>query len=66
MITEEAREWLVRRAIQAAPYEVCGFVMDSGEVIEIRNVSLAPARHFKMCRQQMYEKLRDRDRKSVV
>lgn len=60
-LTQEAQEWLVRRAIQAAPFEVCGFVMESGELLEIRNISLAPQRHFKMDRQQLVEKLAPRD-----
>lgn len=54
------KEWLVRRAIQAAPLEACGFVMEDGDIIEIRNVSLAPMRAFKMDRQQLIEKVRDR------
>lgn len=53
-------DWLIRRAKQAAPYEVCGFIMEDGDIIEIRNVSLAPMRHFKMDRSQMFEKLKDR------
>lgn len=60
MMQPEARDWLVRRAMQAAPFEVCGFIMEDGDIIEIRNVSLAPARHFKMDRQDMVEKLKDR------
>jgi proteasome lid subunit RPN8/RPN11 len=59
-MNDDAREWLLRRAMQAAPFEACGFVMEDGDVIEIRNVSLAPARHFKMDRNQLFEKLSDR------
>lgn len=54
------QDWLVRRATQSAPLEACGFIMDDGEIIEIRNVSLAPMRHFKMDTGQMGEKLRGR------
>lgn len=46
--------------MQAAPYEVCGFIMEQGDIIEIRNVSLAPMRHFKMDREQLIEKLSGR------
>jgi len=50
----------MRRALQAAPYEACGFIMEDGDIIEIRNTSLAPMRAFKMDRQQLVEKVRDR------
>ena len=35
--------------------------MEAGDIIEIRNVSLAPKRHFKMDMQEVVEKLSDRD-----
>lgn len=54
------KEWLQRRALQAAPLEACGFVMEDGDIIEIRNISLAPRRAFKMDRVQMTEKVKDR------
>lgn len=57
---QEARDWLVRRAIQAAPFEACGFILENDEIVEIRNVSLAPMRAFKMDMAQATEKLRDR------
>jgi len=54
------KEWLQRRALQAAPLEACGFVMENGDIIEIRNISLAPRHNFKMDRVQLVEKIRDR------
>jgi len=54
------KEWLVRKAQQAAPFEACGFIMEDGDIIEIANVSLAPMRAFKMDRDEMFEKLCDR------
>lgn len=57
----QAQDWLVRRARQAAPYEVCGFVLENGEVLEIRNISLSPMRAFKMDRQQLIDKLVGRE-----
>lgn len=54
------RQWLMRRAAQAAPLEACGFIMENGEIIEIRNVSLAPMRAFKMDWPQAVEKIGDR------
>lgn len=54
------KEWLMRRAAQAAPLEACGFIMEDGDIIEIRNVSLAPMRAFKMDKMQLVEKVRDR------
>lgn len=47
----------MRRAKQAAPFEACGFIMESGEIIEIRNVATNPMRNFKMDRQDLIEKL---------
>lgn len=56
-VNEKARKWLVRRAVQAAPFEACGFILDTGDVVEIRNESLAPLRHFKMCGRDAFSKL---------
>lgn len=56
-MNDKAREWLVRRAIQAAPFEACGFILEGGEIVEIRNVSLAPMRAFRMCHHDATEKL---------
>ena len=61
MIAESQRVWLRRRALQAAPYEVCGFILDDGDIVEIRNISLAPLRAFKMDREQMFQKLYGRE-----
>lgn len=52
---------MVRRAIQAAPFEACGFVLEGDELIEIRNVSLAPMRGFRMDWPQAVEKLTGRE-----
>lgn len=51
------REWLIRRAVQAAPYEACGFILENGEIVEIRNVATNPLRGFKMDRRDAIEKL---------
>lgn len=51
---------MIRRAKQAAPYEICGFILENGEILEIRNISLAPMRAFKMDRQQLIERLSHR------
>lgn len=59
-MNDQVRQWLMRRAAQAAPHEACGFVMDDGSIVEIRNVSPYPARRFAMDRQQVYEKIGDR------
>ena len=59
-MNQEAREWLCHRAIQAAPHEACGFILEGGELVEIRNISLTPWRAFRMDRQEMVEKLSDR------
>lgn len=57
MITEEARIWLRRRALQAQPYEACGFIMNDGTVVEIRNTFHDPMRGFLMCRNDLIEKV---------
>ena len=57
----EQRRWLCNRAISAAPYEACGFVMENGDIIEIRNVAVNRMRQFRMDCQEMVEKLIDRD-----
>lgn len=59
-MNNEARNWLIRRAIQSAPYEACGFVLENDELIEIRNVATNPLRGFKMDRRDAIEKLSNR------
>lgn len=44
----EHHDWLRRRAAQAAPFEVCGFIMYNGSIIEIRNVAENPYDNFTM------------------
>jgi proteasome lid subunit RPN8/RPN11 len=60
-LTEFQRHWLCRRALQSAPYEACGFILDTEEIVEIRNVSLTPYSAFTMDRSQMTEKLYGRE-----
>lgn len=47
IFTLEHHNWLLRRAAQAAPFEVCGFIMCDGSIIEIRNVAENPYHTFK-------------------
>jgi proteasome lid subunit RPN8/RPN11 len=51
------KQYLVDRAKSAAPYEACGFIMEDGSIIEIKNISLAPLKAFKMCTRDATEKL---------
>jgi proteasome lid subunit RPN8/RPN11 len=60
VVTDEQREWLQHRAFQSAPFEACGFVMDDGSIIEIRNVAPNPAKGFEMDRLQLVEKISDK------
>lgn len=60
-MNDEARTWLQRRAVQAAPYEACGFIMDDGSILEIRNVAVNPHRAFRMDHKHMVEKLSGRE-----
>jgi proteasome lid subunit RPN8/RPN11 len=57
MITEETRIWLRRRALQAQPYEACGFILHDGTIVEIRNNFHDPMRGFLMDRDQLIEKI---------
>jgi proteasome lid subunit RPN8/RPN11 len=45
---EANRKWLMRRAIQSAPQEACGFILNDGMVIEVRNIFHDPNRGFLM------------------
>lgn len=56
-LTDLNHAWLLRRAAQAAPQEACGFILSTGEIVEIRNVSPNPERAFHMDRQQLVQKL---------
>lgn len=49
-LTDTNRNWLIRRAVQAAPYEACGFILYNDEIVEIPNVAQFPERGFKMDR----------------
>lgn len=57
----EQRRWLQNRAIQASPHEVCGLIMENGDIIEIRNVAVNTMRQFRMDREQLVEKLIGRE-----
>ena len=48
IFTLEHHTWLRRRAAQAVPFEVCGFIMRDGSIIEIRNVAENPYDTFTM------------------
>jgi proteasome lid subunit RPN8/RPN11 len=48
IFTPEHHYWLRRRAADAHPFEVCGFVMRDGSIIEIRNVAENPYDTFTM------------------
>jgi proteasome lid subunit RPN8/RPN11 len=47
-VTLEHCDWLRLRAAQASPFEVCGFIMRDGSIIEIRNVAENPYDTFAM------------------
>jgi proteasome lid subunit RPN8/RPN11 len=55
--TREHHNWLRRRAAQAAPFEVCGFIMYDGSIIEIRNVAENPYDNFTMDLRQIGRKV---------
>lgn len=47
-VTLEHYDWLRLRAARASPFEVCGFIMHDGSIIEIRNVAENPYDTFMM------------------
>lgn len=47
------RDWLQRRASQAAPHEACGFILRDGDVVEIPNAAADPDRMFHMSRHHL-------------
>jgi proteasome lid subunit RPN8/RPN11 len=47
-VTLEQCDWLRLIAAQASPFEVCGFIMRDGSIIEIRNVAENPYDTFTM------------------
>lgn len=54
---ELQREWLQRRAFQAAPEEACGFLMDNGKFVEIRNSHPYPYKSFRMLESDLTAKI---------
>lgn len=56
-MNDENRTWLCRRALQAAPYEVCGFILKDGSIIEIPNTFHDPHRGFLMSRSHLVDRV---------
>lgn len=54
---DENRDWLLRRAIQGAPHEVCGFIMRDGSVVEIPNSAIDPHRDFAMAKHHLVDRV---------
>lgn len=48
---------LKHRAFQASPHEICGFVLDDGEIIEVANVAENSMRDFQMDRMDVARRL---------
>jgi proteasome lid subunit RPN8/RPN11 len=48
VFTLEHHTWLTARATNAHPFEVCGFIMRDGSIIEIRNLAKNPRHYFRM------------------
>jgi len=48
MQREHILKWLQHRALQAAPYEACGFILNDGQIIEVANVAQNPMAYFEM------------------
>jgi len=65
-LTDESREWLQDRALRAAPLEACGFILESGEILEIRNVSQTPRRAFRMDREELVRELGTKDASDFI
>ena len=56
-MTLEHYIWLRLRAAEASPFEVCGFIMRDGSIIEIRNVAENPYDTFTMDLRQIGRKV---------
>lgn len=54
---ELQREWLQRRAFQAAPEEACGFLMTDGKFVEIQNSHPYPYKSFRMSAADLERKI---------
>ena len=57
IFTPEHHNWFRRRAVKASPFEVCGFVMRNGDIVEIRNVAENPYDTFTMDLRQISRKI---------
>ncbi len=57
IFTLEHHSWLRARAADAHPFEVCGFIMRDGSIIEIRNVAENPYETFTMDSRQIKRKV---------
>jgi proteasome lid subunit RPN8/RPN11 len=53
------RDFLLRRAIQGAPNELCGFIMMDGSVVEIPNAATDPTKNFRMARWHLVARVPD-------
>lgn len=56
-LSAKMNDWLMRRALTAAPYEACGFILKCGNVIEIPNSAINPAKAFSMSRKHLVERV---------
>ena len=56
---ELQREWLQRRAFQAAPEEACGFLLADGKFVEIRNSHPYPYKAFCMSELDLNSKIKN-------
>lgn len=65
-MNEETREWLRNKALQAAPLEACGFILNDGLIIECANVSRKPTCSFEMSGPDIMNKLVGHDLSSIV
>lgn len=66
ILSDEQRNWLQRRALQSAPHEACGFILDDGEIIEIANIHAQPYRGFSMSGYDITNKLDTHDLSRIV
>jgi len=65
-MNDETRKWLRDKALQAAPLEACGFILDDGKIIECANVSRKPTVSFEMSSHDILNKLVGYDLSSII
>lgn len=63
---DKTRKWLLDKALQAAPLEACGFILEDDIIIECVNISRTPTCAFEMSGPDIMKKLEGHDLSSII